>query len=277
VSGGTTFLDVGQQRILTFKLPVGGLSLDQAQVLIVAQSSDFDPVVELLGPDGSPIGFADDSDRDRPGEASKRGLIYQNVSALPGDVNLFVVVSSFDPLDQGTFRVSVNVNPRTLTEDEFLVTAEEIGDVIKLSPPDVPFDATDELVHQFFFSHRDMEFFLFLPQDADVALSVRPASTNIDPNIPPSVDPSRLSFIRFGEDGTALDVSVRVNVVSELIAGRLTAVAHLLPKEEFTSTFPLTRGEFIIVLRPEVTPNPADDFELVIEEGLRFTNDPLGN
>jgi hypothetical protein len=299
VSGGTTFLQSGAQRILTFKLPVGDLALDQAQVLVVVQSNEFDPQVELLGPDGLSVGFSGDSERNRPDRGAtkstdRRSLIYTSVSALPGAPDFFVVVSSFDPLGQGTFAVRININPREKVGDEYAVSADRIGDILELPVIDTPIDPTSVISTQFRFAQSADEFFFFMPQDGETTIAIRPLETNaLDPTdpqvvleqaLPPvPIDSSNISLIQFGADGTAVDLTVRVHVeyTDKLVNGTSikVPVTQLEPRTTDSAAFPLTRGEYILVLRVDQgdgthsqTPRPSDQFELEVGPGLTFTN-----
>jgi hypothetical protein len=256
VSGGTTFLQAGEQRILTFKLPVGNLALDRAQILVIVQSDNFDPIAELLGPDGSPIAYSDDSSRDH------RALLYTSASVLPGAPNLFLVVSAADGRGAGTFRVRVNINPQEQVGDEFVVTADELGDVTSLLPLDSSNTKQATLSRPFQFTTSKNEFLFFLPGDVHVGLAVKSSNSNANPDAPAPLDATQVSLIKFGPDGSASDVSVRVEVQDH-------GTILLAPKFDPATTFDLTRGEYILVLRAVEAPLPTDSFSVEFN-GLDF-------
>jgi len=273
-AGGTTSLNANEQRILTFKLPVSNLSLDEAQVLLIVESDHFEPMVELLGPDGASLAFADNALRNRPNEKDKRAIIYTSVATRPPQSELFLVISSIDKFAQGAFTVEVNLNPRKRVGDESAVIAEGLGDVLGLAPTGRAVDRTDTLVHDFRFASSQNEFFFYVPMSAEMTISVRPALENLNTDIPPPIDSSNISFTPFRPDGTPNDTKMRVNVTFETDrgTGKRVAVANLTPVLEADTSFVMPRGEYILVLRTSQTPNPAERFRLQFGKGVSFSN-----
>ncbi|MEZ6185545.1 MAG: hypothetical protein R3F62_11115 [Planctomycetota bacterium] len=121
----------GQQRVFSFEIPDTGLSLNESQLLVIVDTTNFDAHLDLLSPAGALLANNDDS------ALGLSPVVYTPLQGLGSGSNLvfYLVVSTalFDESDLGgggeQFNVTISVNPRQ-TGDPGSVSAVSPGNVL---------------------------------------------------------------------------------------------------------------------------------------------------
>ncbi|MCA8922790.1 MAG: hypothetical protein KDD82_13330 [Planctomycetes bacterium] len=104
----------GQQRVFSFEIPDTGLALNESQLLVIVDTTNFDAHLDLLSPSGALLANNDDS------ALGFSPVIYTPLQGLGSGANLvyYLVVSTalIDESDLGgggeQFNVTISVNPR---------------------------------------------------------------------------------------------------------------------------------------------------------------------
>lgn len=255
-----TSLVAGQQRTLAFQLPDTGVNPLVTQALITVQSTDFDPVVELISPAGSSIQVLDDF------HGGRRAVLYSTLTAARQNRTFFLVVSGASAAAGGSFTVSLDVNSEQLGDDE-PVLAHDLGDILDHAPADL--DAAGEIAIPFTFSGLENEFLFQIPAAGRFPLALRAAGTNaLDDQF---LDPTRTTLISFDEGGnpTVLPFVVARRPRDPAVATSRDTL--LLQSLESDGLFSLTPGAYVLIVRAQFLPFFLDQqFQLVFEKGLLF-------
>jgi len=104
----------GQQRVFSFEIPDTGLALNESQLLVIVDTTNFDAHLDLLSSTGTLLANNDDS------ALGSSPLVYTALQGLGSGSNLvfYLVVSTalFDESDLGgggeQFNITISVNPR---------------------------------------------------------------------------------------------------------------------------------------------------------------------
>ena len=101
----------GHQAIFQFTIPQTGISLDECQLLMAVQATQFDPHLELLDSTGHLVASSDDS------ALGLEPLIYTPALATSGNPTFYAVVSNASFTDQtqagsASFTLVISVNSR---------------------------------------------------------------------------------------------------------------------------------------------------------------------
>lgn len=117
----------GSQRIFSFQIPdVPGIDPDQSQVIILLQSQDFDPTLELLGPVGGTIRNKDDSANGTP------AFVSAPLTASGAGNNLhYVVISSRSGTGSGNFNLTIFLQSRT-DPNKAVIQPVNLGNILSL-------------------------------------------------------------------------------------------------------------------------------------------------
>lgn len=174
VTSGT--IRQGQQRVFRFSIPDVGPDPAESQLLILLESDDFDPHVDLLTSNGTFIAGSDDSD------LGLGATIYTAVQAPAASRSFYAVVSAAraDESDLTSsneqFKLTISVNARE-TGDTALVRAVEVGNVVRARSmryeQSAPRIVNDVLV-PFDLSNGNAEVMFVLPTRSRVRLRTQP-------------------------------------------------------------------------------------------------------
>jgi hypothetical protein len=117
----------GSQRIFSFQIPdAENINPDESQVLILLESNDFDPTLNLLSPTASSIQLADDSFN------GQSAFISQPLSATGEGNNIFyVVISSLSGTGSGNFNLTIFLQSRT-DPNKPVVAPINLGNLLSL-------------------------------------------------------------------------------------------------------------------------------------------------
>lgn len=169
----------GQQRVFRFAIPDLGADPDESQLLVILESSDFDPHLDLLTSNGTYIAGSDDSD------LGLDAMIYTAVQAPSTNRNFYAVVSSAradeSDLTSGdeSFELTISVNARGGT-DTALVRAVEVGSIARARPlryeTNAPRIVNDVLI-PIDLSNSKAEVMFVLPTRARVRFRTQPVFT----------------------------------------------------------------------------------------------------
>lgn len=128
----------GSQRIFSFEIPdVDGINPDEAQVLILLQSADFDPILDLLSSTGRSIRLSDDS------VAGQQSFISVPLSATGAGNNVFyTTISSLSGTGLGNFNLTIFLQART-DPNRPVITPLNLGNVLSLDRAQATLVGTD--------------------------------------------------------------------------------------------------------------------------------------
>lgn len=117
----------GSQRIFSFQIPdAANINPDESQVLILLQSNDFDPTLDLLSPLGNSISLSDDSVNGQP------AFISQPLTATGEGNNIFyVVISSLSGTGSGNFNLTIFLQSRT-DPNKPVISPVNLGNILSL-------------------------------------------------------------------------------------------------------------------------------------------------
>jgi hypothetical protein len=166
----------GQQRVFAFEMPSTGLTIDEAQLLVVLHASGFDAHLDLLNAQGEFLAGSDDS------AIGTDPIIYVAAQANAQSKVFYLVIaparSDESDLAGGgeTLELTISVNSRQPT-DLALVNAVDAGDVV--SPTNQRYEADEprtenHVLVPFSLTGGSAEVLFVLPQRARVHLRARP-------------------------------------------------------------------------------------------------------
>lgn len=117
----------GSQRIFSFQIPdAANINPDESQVLILLQSNDFDPTLDLVSPLGNSISLSDDSVSGQP------AFISQPLTATGEGNNIFyVVISSLSGTGSGNFNLTIFLQSRT-DPNKPVIAPVNLGNLLSL-------------------------------------------------------------------------------------------------------------------------------------------------
>jgi len=257
--GGTDFrpagagrLPVGEQVQFAFVVPTAVPA--RTQMVVDVRSQAFDPIAELLGPDGRSIAVSDDSLR---GTAP---LIYTPTDVSPDLPFYFLRITAAEETVGGAFDITVNLNPREASDVE-RVQPVVIGDVLGLirDPPaashvyrpgellgrPVPFD---------FETNNEAEFFFHLSARARLTLAIPRAGPGATI---PAPDLSMTRLTAFPPVGTPYEVALGAAVDAN---GGVSFSHESAPRGPLV----LEPASCVLVLRTLAEPQAGETFSLAL-------------
>lgn len=186
----------GQQRVFSFEIPDTGLALNESQLLVIVDTTNFDAHLDLLSSNGTLLANNDDS------ALGSSPLVYTALQGLGSGSNLvfYLVVSTalFDESDLGgggeQFNITISVNPREPGDPGpvGVVNAENVVDPVNRRFSGVEPLLENDVLIPFGLGSAKGEVVFVLPQRARVLFRTSPVfSVGVDTVITAFV-PSRV-------------------------------------------------------------------------------------